>query len=60
MHDHRPAPEPNLATGEREGTPPDSTGQPHAPSHSMWWMVACCAPMLLVVLALLLGVFGPR
>lgn len=31
-----------------------------APGHSMWWMVACCAPMILLALAILLGVFGPR
>lgn len=28
--------------------------------HSMWWMVACCAPMVLLALAILLGVLGPR
>lgn len=28
--------------------------------HSMWWMVACCAPMVLLALAILLGAFGPR
>jgi hypothetical protein len=28
--------------------------------HSMWLMVACCAPMLLIALAILLGVFGSR
>lgn len=31
----------------------------HAPGHSLWWMVVCCAPMVLLVLAILLGVFGP-
>jgi hypothetical protein len=28
--------------------------------HSMWWMVACCAPMVLVAVALLLGAIGTR
>ena len=28
--------------------------------HSMWWMAACCAPMVLLAFAILLGVFGPR
>lgn len=26
----------------------------------MWWMVACCAPMVLLALAIFLGVFGAR
>ena len=30
------------------------------PGHSMWWMVACCVPMVLIAAALLLGVFGAR
>jgi hypothetical protein len=50
MHDHNAIP---------AGSPSDEDAQP-APSHSMWWMVACCAPMVLIALALLLGVFGPR
>ena len=28
--------------------------------HSMWWMVACCAPMVLIAVALVLGAFGTR
>ena len=38
---------------------PGDAEQPHG-SHSMWWMVACCAPMALIALANLLGLFGTR
>ena len=38
---------------------PGDAEQPHG-SHSMWWMVACCAPMALIALAILLGLFGTR
>ena len=35
-------------------------GEQPQPSHSMLGMVACCVPMVLIALALLLGVFGSR
>jgi hypothetical protein len=51
MHDH----------DIRRAQPPDAHHDgPDARGHSMWWMVVCCAPMVLVALAALLGVFGPR
>lgn len=59
MHDHgaRPSsrptplgPDPKTAAGGSEAQP----------GHSMWWMVACCAPMVVIALALLLGVFATR
>jgi hypothetical protein len=44
------------------GAAPASGADPsEAPrGHSMWWMVACCAPMVIVALALVLGLFGTR
>ncbi|MBI3749655.1 MAG: hypothetical protein HY262_12545 [Chloroflexi bacterium] len=59
MHDHGP-----VRTARPETVAPvqpavDEDGRP-APSHSMWWMVACCAPMVVLALALLLGVFLSR
>jgi hypothetical protein len=59
MHNHKPVPESGPPIGGPDGPQPDNAGQPQ-PSHSMWWMVACCAPMVLIALAILLGVFGPR
>jgi hypothetical protein len=59
MHNHRPAPESRSATGTSVDRRPDDTRQPQR-SHSMWWMVACCAPMILIALAIVLGVFGSR
>ena len=51
MHDHD-----TTASLDRQ---PGDGEQPQA-SHSMWWMVACCAPMVLIALAILLGLFGTR
>jgi hypothetical protein len=59
MHLHSPASESRPATGGPDGPQSDDAGGPQ-PSHSMWWMVACCAPMVLIALAILLGVFGSR
>lgn len=58
MHDHSPVQQPSPTIGEQIGSDKGGGEQPQA-SHSMWWMVACCAPMILIVLAILLGVFGP-
>ncbi len=52
MHEHNSASGEAAAGSERGGQ-----AQP-AHAHSVWWMVACCAPMLLIALAILLGVFG--
>ena len=49
MHDHTPTPSLGRQPGEGE--------EPHG-SHSTWWMVACCAPMVLVAAAVVLGLFG--
>lgn len=59
MHDHGPvqAAPPRTATSAERGADEDRQS---APSHSMWWMVACCAPMVLLALAILVGVFGSR
>ena len=59
MHNHTLAPQSRGTTDEPDGPRSDEASEPE-PSHSMWWMVACCAPMVLIALALLLGVFGPR
>ena len=59
MHDHGSvrAARPETATPVEPAAHQDEQS---APSHSMWWMVACCAPMVLLALAILLGVFGSR
>jgi hypothetical protein len=49
MRDHTPTPS--------LGRPPGDGEEPRG-SHSMWWMVACCTPMVLIALAILLGLFG--
>ena len=59
MHDHTPTPQSRPATGAAAGPQPGDGEEPHG-SHSMWWMVACCAPMVLIALAILLGLFGTR
>ncbi len=59
MHDHDPAQESRPGAGRPDRPETDEGGQPQA-SHSMWWMVACCAPMVLIGLPILLGLFGPR
>lgn len=59
MHDHTPTSQSQPATGAAAGPQPGDAEQPQA-SHSMWWMVACCAPMVLIALAVLLGLFGTR
>jgi len=49
------------ANRDPHGHPPDGAADAPAEEsgHSMWWMVACCAPMVLIAVALLLGLFGP-
>lgn len=48
-----------IADGSNGDTPAIGDGRPgHA--HSMWWMVVCCAPMVLIALAILFGALGPR
>lgn len=59
MHDHNPNPQSRLATGAAAGRQPADAVE-HQGSHSMWWMVACCAPMVLIALAILLGLLGAR
>jgi len=59
MQNHGPASESRPAAGGPDGPQPDDAGG-RQPAHSMWWMVACCAPMVPIALAILLGVFGPR
>lgn len=59
MHNHNPVLHSRPATGELEDPVIGAGEQPQA-SHSMWWMVVCCAPMVPLALAILLGVFGPR
>lgn len=58
-HQHGTAQSPRTGSGPDADGMPDAAGQPET-GHSMWWMVACCAPMVLLTLAILLGVFGPR
>lgn len=58
-HDHGPIPSPRPGTAAGDAPAPGDEAQPEH-GHSMWWMVACCAPMVLLALAILLGVFGPR
>ncbi len=59
MHDHSSEPASRVQADGRVGQPHEDTKQAQ-PAHSMLWMVACCAPMVLVALAIVLGVFGPR
>lgn len=59
MHDHSPVQQSSPTTGGLDDPETGGDEQPQA-SHSMWWMVACCAPMVLIALAILLGVFGSR
>ena len=59
MHDHSPTRQSGPTTGRRDDSETGEGEQPQ-PSHSMLWMVACCALMVLIALALLLGVFGSR
>ena len=58
-HDHGPIPSERAGTGTADAPASDTDGQARH-GHSMWWMVACCAPMVLLALAILLGVFGTR
>ncbi len=58
MHDHSPVQQFSPTTVGQDDPERGGGEQPQAP-HSMWWMVACCAPMVLIALAILLGVFGP-
>ncbi len=59
MHNHTLEPQSRPTIDGPDGPRSDGAGEPE-PSHSMWWMVVCCAPMVLIALALLLDVFGPR
>jgi hypothetical protein len=60
MHDHDIRPVERSATGPRgQAGPPDAHEDgSHAGGHSMWWMVVCCAPMVLIALALALGLLS--
>ena len=58
MHDHGPRPSPATPSGTDPATAAE--GSEAQPGHSMWWMAVCCAPMVLIALALLLGAFGAR
>ena len=58
-HDHGPIPSPRPGTAAVDAPAPGDEAQ-RGHGHSMWLMVACCAPMVLLALAILLGVFGPR
>lgn len=58
-HDHDAIRSSRPETAAGDARAPDDNGQPEH-GHSMWWMVVCCAPMILLALAILLGVFGPR
>jgi len=58
-HDHNAIPSSPPGTAAEDARAPDDDAQPEH-GHSMWWMVACCAPMVLLALAIVLGVFGPR
>ena len=60
MHDHKAIPVTPTETAVPAGSPTDEDAGESQPSHSMWWMVVCCAPMVLIALAILLGVFGSR
>lgn len=59
MYSHRADSESRPAPDPGSGTRPENDSS-HQPTHSMWWMVACCAPMVLFALAILFGYFGPR
>lgn len=60
MHDHGPGPSTEPSTAQRrQPVPPSDHGAQHEGSHSMWWMLVCCAPMVLIALALILGLL-PR
>ena len=59
MHDHNRVSASRPPTAGADELPQADDAQADR-SHSMWWMVACCAPMVLIALAILLGVFGPR
>ena len=56
-HGTIPSPRPGTVAGDAPAL--GDRAQPQH-GHSMWWMVACCAPMVLLALAIVLGVFGPR
>lgn len=56
-HDHSQVQRERSTAGRN---PADEEAAESGAGHSMWWMVACCAPMVLLVLAILLGLFGPR
>jgi hypothetical protein len=59
MHEHSAVPAAVPRTDAPAGSDQDDDAPP-AHAHSMLWMVACCAPMILIALAIALGVFGPR
>ena len=59
MHEHDRAPA-QLPSGDKADREAPAHEPPAGHGHSMWWMVVCCAPMVLIVLAILFGVFGPR
>lgn len=55
-HDPRSA---KAGLRQADSPPSDQSGEART-RRSIWWMVACCAPMVLLAIAILLGVFGPR
>jgi hypothetical protein len=59
MHDHDPGRAARPGPGQRQQPLPQSDhGAQHEKSHSMWWMLVCCAPMVLIALALALGLLS--
>lgn len=65
MHEHYPDADRLGTTAEPAGVttnPHQATNEgEHAEgSHSMWLMVLCCAPMVLIAIALLIGALAGR
>ncbi len=58
-HDHGPNQSQRRAPIAGPTSQPRDHEVPQA-DHSMWWMVACCAPMVLLALAFVLAVLGSR
>lgn len=62
MHEHQSSASgtagPTVHRPDERPGPHDET-QPEA-SHSMWLMLLCCIPMVLIFVAILFGAFGAR
>jgi len=65
MHNHHA----DATAAAKSGVPPETEpaagpapieGTHSAGSHSMWLMLLCCVPMVLIAIVLLLGSFGAR